>query len=206
MLNTVKKSQDLYINRLLLKFLVRVTLGTMVLAVCFLFLGCGSDSKSGKSETADARTKSEGAAPLRPMKVAPGESGKIGQVKKDPESPRMESFGGLSPQELEAKAAESMAKLHKQKSSGPVIGGMTYDELVAKAEESRKKLKTKGGGEIFPGITQEELERMAAKNQKGQPRSVQEERFPGATKTQLDASSRSPKPNFQEMFPSAAEK
>ena len=68
MLNTVKKSQDLYKNRPWLTFLELVTLGTVVLAVCALLLGCGSDSKPGavngkKEKTVANVKKSPGVVP-----------------------------------------------------------------------------------------------------------------------------------------------
>jgi hypothetical protein len=50
MYNSVKKSQYLYKNRPWLTFLVLVSLGTMVLAVCSLFLGCGSNGSPPASQ------------------------------------------------------------------------------------------------------------------------------------------------------------
>ena len=177
--------------------------------ILFLLSGCGSDSKPGgtaggekEKAAASAKTGKQMPVPLvMEEEIAPGEAGKRSQAKKEPSTRRIEVLRGMTKEELEAKAEESMAEMKKaQKFRGPVIGGMTQEDLEAKAEESRKRLELKGGGEIFPGITQQELERMAAQGQRREPTPMQE-MFPGLTKEQVDASARSRIPEHREMFP-----
>ena len=193
--------------------MVLVGLGT----VLFLLPGCGSDSKPDKEKvsTNTKPMKSQAALPL--VLGDKTGAGSRGQARKPSGSQRIEVMGGMTQEELEAKAAASLAEMKKAaKTRGPIMGGMTQEQLEAKAEESRqqmekarktsvimggmtqeqleakaeesrKRLELKGGGEIFPGITQRELEEMAARGREQRREPSPQEMFPGATQEQLDA-------------------
>jgi hypothetical protein len=182
----------------------------LIFTISCLLSGCGSDSKPAAVAGGEKHQAKATAKPRKPVVPSalvvelgsPGSPGKMGQIKKTPDSRGQVIFGGMSPQELEAKAADSLAQMHKAQKErrSVVLGGMTQEELEARAAESLRMLKSKPGGEIFPGITQQELETMA--RQKPNPGSTLET-FPGATQDQVDASHTGnlPKPDFQENFP-----
>jgi hypothetical protein len=189
--------------------------GVLVIFTIFCLLpGCGSDSKPGAVAVGKKDQAKAAAKPRKPSAPStlvvelggPGSPGKMGQINKAPDSQRHKIFDGMSPQQLEAKAAESVAQMHKarKENHSVVLDGMTQEELEARAAQSMQMLKSKSGGEIFPGITQQELEMMA--KQKPAPGAVWT--FPGATQDQVEASQTGnyPKPDFQEVFPPGGKK
>ena len=200
-MNTVKKLQDLSINRLWLTFLVLVTLGTMILS----FLGCGSGSapegkKAEKTAKSSGAIKSQAAMPLLSDKEGVGETGKI---KKSVEAKRIEILPGYTQEELNAKHA---AQRQKVLSAGiEIFPGMTKEQLDAKHAAQRQKVLS-AGNELFPGITKEQLDaKHAAQRQK--VLMAGNELFPGMTREQLDAKMRKQvKPDPREAFPGSAGK
>ena len=137
MLNTFKKSQDLYKNRPWLTFLELVTLGTVVLAVCALLLGCGSDSTPGGSvKGKDAKNASIPAAKNSPAPsiLMMGEKGAAGadamaDIKKQPEDKSVQ-MPGTSRKEMEARNA---AAIKKARSPGiEVMPGVTLEQMEKK--------------------------------------------------------------------------
>jgi hypothetical protein len=161
MLNTVKKSQDLYENRPRLTLLALVTLGTMVLAVCSLLLGCGSDSNttgavSKKSDKADVRAN-KGVQPILPLVTEKGTTprgpGKVGNTNK------FEQYGSGLPNTKEKMDERNAAAVKMADSLNPeILPGVTRRELDRKMEEAQKKAELLNV-EILPGITKEEIER-----------------------------------------------
>jgi hypothetical protein len=212
MLNTFKKSQDLYKNRPWLTFLVLLTLGTMVLAVCSLLLGCGSDSTPGGAvEGKNAKTSANPNAIKRQaaggLLLDKGRTDpvKMGKIKQPPEAKSIEVFPGITQAEIDAKAAAGRKKL-----SAPgyeIFPGITQEQIDAKvAAVDWEKLKSPGY-EIFPGITNGELKaRIAADLKKHDPKQMKV--FPGITQAQIDAkiASQRVKPEKQEMFPAPVRK
>lgn len=187
MLNTFKKSQDLYKNRPWLTFLVLVTLGTMVLAVCFLLPGCGSDGKpgavSGKKEKTAASPKAMKSGEAFPLMNLGDES--RGAVKRAPLPPDTVLAPGLTAGEVE----ERMAANRKQVEAPDykVFPGITKQELDDKiaAEQKRQEAAKSPSQEILPGITRQELDaRMAAHLKKT---ASSNEGLTGITKAELDA-------------------
>jgi hypothetical protein len=181
MLNPVKKSQDLYKNKPWLTFLVLVTLGTMVLAVCSLLLGCGSDStpasgvkgKHASTATKSGIVKSQAVTQLLPNQEAAG-PGKKGLVKKPPDAKTIEVFPGVTAEQVEAKLAANRAKRPTE-----VFPGVTAEEVEAKLAANRAKRPT----EVFPGVTAEQVEAKLAANRAKRPTEV----FPGVTAEQVEA-------------------
>jgi len=213
MLNIFKNSQDLYKNKPWLRFLVLGNLGTMVLAVCFLLLGCGSDNKPGavsnKKEKAAASTKamksqaalplmnrsdeSRGAvkrAPLPPDKVlAPGLTAgeveaRMEATRKLVEAPDYKVFPGITKQELDEKiAAEQIRQESAKSASQEILPGITKQELEARLEAHAKRT-AMSGNEGLKGITKEELNaRLEADRIK---RGMTNEVLPGVFKGELE--------------------
>jgi hypothetical protein len=148
MLNTFKNSQDLYKHRPWLTFWVLVTLGTMVLVVCSLLLGCGSDSTP------------RGSVKEKNTKTAPTHGAKKLQV------PNLLGMG-----EERALRAGEMVNIKKQpdrKTLEPPY--ITQEEMDAK-NAAAVKIAESPGREIMPGITREEMDKRNAAAQKtGPPR------------------------------------
>lgn len=195
MLNTVKKSQDLYKNRPWLPFLVLVIFGTMVLAVCSILPGCGSDgtpgaSVKGKNDNAATGSKvpkMQGAIPL--LTDTQGNGGRLGSLKKSPEVQRVEIFPGITQDELDAKKAAHDKKL---KEPGlEIFPGITREQMDAKLQAHRKQV-LDPDIEIFPGITQEQLNAKFAA-QRVQVLSQINQMFPGITSEQLNAKIAAPR-------------
>jgi hypothetical protein len=164
MLKTVKKSQDLYKNRPWLTFLELVTLGTVVLAVCALLLGCGSDSTPGGSvKGKDAKTASIPAAKNSPAPsmLLMGEKGASGAGKADTKKqPERNTFlmQGITLEEMEARNA---AAVKMARSPGmEVMPGVTREEMEAR-NAAAVKVARSPGMEVMPGVT---LEQMKARN------------------------------------------
>ena len=147
MLNTFKKSQDLYKNRPWLTFLELVTLGTVVLAVCALLLGCGSDSTPGGSvKGKDAKNASIPAAKNSPAPsiLMMGEKGAAGadamaDIKKQPEDKSVQ-MPGTSREEMEARNA---AAIKKARSPGiEVMPGVTLEQMEKKNAAAVKMMQS----------------------------------------------------------------
>jgi hypothetical protein len=190
------------------RILVLAGLGTMVLTGLCLLPGCGSDSTPGGSvKGKDAKTaslgakKSGGAISLLADKDKEGmDPGKMGQIKPQPESRRIEVFPGMTTDEMEAKAAAEQKKFVAM--DNEVAPGITKKELEAKIAADREKFLSQPQ-EIFPGITQEELKaKIAADREKflSQPQEI----FPGITQEELKAKIAADREKFlsqpQEIF------
>jgi hypothetical protein len=165
MLNTVKKSQDLYKNRPWLTFLELVTLGTVSLAVCALLLGCGSDSKPGAVDAKKEKTaassktmKSQAVVPLQNLGAAGGAN-----VKREPLAPETVLAPGLTVRQLEEKMEANRKRVEAP--DYVVAPGITKKELDDKitAGQKRQESANPANREILPGITKQDLDaRMAA--------------------------------------------
>lgn len=161
MLNTVKKSHDLYKNRPWLTFLVLVTLGTMVLAVCSLLLGCGSDGNSkgtvsGKSDKADVR-KSKGTQPILPLVTEKGSTPvRPGNVGNDKTFDHY--FSGLPNPKKHLDERNAEARKTAELLNPEILPGVTRRELQRKMEGAQRMAESLNV-EILPGITKEEIER-----------------------------------------------
>jgi hypothetical protein len=168
-----KGHRGLFRNRICSKLLVLVGLGTMVLAVCSLLSGCGSDSTPGgsvKGKNAKTATKS---GTMKPQAVTPlladqeeTGPGKKSLAKKPPDSKNIEVFPGVTIEEVEAKLAANRAK-----PSTEVFPGITMEEVEAKLAEGRAKRPT----EVFPGVTAAQVEAKLAEGRAQRPTNV----FPG---------------------------
>ena len=187
MLNTFKKSQDLYKNRSWLTLLVLVTLGTMVLAVCSLLIGCGSDSKpqavSGKKEKTAASTKAMKSQEALPLMNLGDES--RGAVKRAPLPPDTVLAPGLTAGEVEERMAANRKVVEAP--DYKVFPGITKQELDDKiaAEQKRQETAKSASQEILPGITRQELEARMAAHLKRTASS--NEGLTGITKAELNA-------------------
>jgi hypothetical protein len=187
MLNTFKKSQDLYKNRPWLRFLMLVTLGTMVLAVCSLLLGCGSDSKpgavSGKKEKTAASAKA-----MKPQEALPlmnlGDASR-GAVKREPLPPDTVLAPGLTAGEVEERMAANRKVVEAPEYK--VFSGITKKELDDKiaAEQKRQEAAKTASQEILPGITRQELDARMGTHLKRTASS--NEGLKGITKAELNA-------------------
>ncbi len=189
MLNTFKKSQDLYKNKPWLTFLVLVTFGTMVLAVCSLLPGCGSDSTPGgsvKGKNAKTVAKSNPTKTQGTSKLLLDEETKTidnATIKHHPEYQRLETSLGVTLEELDARI-EADRKLSVDPDA-EVFPGMTRGELYARAEADRK-LSEDPDIEVFPGITRRELHARQAEHLRSfDPKT--EEVVPGVTRAQVEA-------------------
>ena len=189
MLNTFKKSQDLYKNKPWLTFLVLVTLGTMVLAVCSLLLGCGSDSTPGgtvKGKNASTATKSlTKSAAVTPMLIGEKETGpgKKGLMAKPPDYEGIEMLPGVTRESIEARIAADRKEIEAP--STELFPGITREQLEAKTAADRGKIEAPST-EVFPGITREQLEAKIAAD-RIKLSSQRSEIFPGMTLEQLNA-------------------
>jgi hypothetical protein len=188
-----------------------------LLTILLLLPGCGSESQPGGTV---AGKKDKTMKPQAPIPLAmeggmtPGEAGKSGQVNKAPDSrPRIGTIGGMTQEELEAKAAESMAQMKKAQANNPpvIMGGMTQEQLEAKAQESAaqmKKVQKSNPGVIMGGMTQEQLEAKAAESMRQLESKRGGEIFPGITQQEAEeVAARGPRraPSPQEMFPGATQ-
>jgi hypothetical protein len=189
MLNTFKNSQDLYNNRPWLTFWVLVILGTMVLAVCSLLPGCGSDStpkSSVKGKNAPTATKSlTKPAAVTPMLIGQKETGpgKKGLMAKPPDSLGIEVLPGVTKEKMEARVAADRKKIEAPGTE--VFPGITREQLEAKIAADRKKIEAPGA-EVFPGITKEQLEAKIAAD-RIKISSQRSEIFPDMTLEQLNS-------------------
>jgi hypothetical protein len=188
MLNTFKNSQDLYKNRPWLTFLVLVTLGTMVLAVCSLLLGCGSDStpggavkgKNAKASSSPATKDPQASTVLLMEGKGVSVAGKT-DIKKQPERNSV-LMHGITMEEMEARnaAAVKMAR----SASMEIKPAVTREEMEAR-NAAAVKMAQSPGMEVMPGVT---LEQMKAKNAAAvkMARSPGMEVMPGVTLEQME--------------------
>jgi hypothetical protein len=203
MLNTFKKSQDLYKNKPWLTFLVTLTLGTMVLAVCSLLLGCGSDSTPGgtvKGKNAPTATKPlTKPAAVTTMLIGQKETvpGKKGLMAKPPDSLGIEMLPGVTKDNMESRIAADRKKIEAPGTE--LFPGITREQLEAKIAAGRKKIEAPGT-EVFPGITRKQLEdKIAAGRIKSS--SQRSEIFPAMTLEQLNSKKAiGEKPNREHMM------
>jgi hypothetical protein len=173
----------------------------MVLAVCSLLLGCGSDSTpkdttSGKKEqTAKSGMTMQTVTPL----LAPKEGGTapLQHFDKIP--------GRGTPEEIEAKRAAAAAAWEKLDPKQTVLPGLTKEQLEAKLEAERAK-KPNPKREILPGLTQEQLDAKGIEHRKNTLQPV--EVFPGLTEEAVKAKAaqarqkqQMPGANSEQRFP-----
>ena len=112
--------------------------------------------------------------------------------------------GGMTQEELEAKARKWMEELRKsQRTRGPMVGGMTMEQIETKARESQKEMEAKAATRyLIPGKTQTDIEQMAAQSQE----QVKGPQGVGGTQEQMDAAYNTQVPSFQKMAPSTGVK
>jgi hypothetical protein len=160
-----EKGQKSAIKRICSRLLVLVGVGTMVLAVCALLFGCGSDSTPGGSvkgknnKTASTPTGKKSQAPAMLMTGEKGASktGVTGNIKKQPERKSV-PMQGMALEEMEAKNA---AAINMARSPGFKIGRLTREEMEAK-NKAAAKMAQSPGLEIMPGVTLEEMKKKNA--------------------------------------------
>jgi hypothetical protein len=193
MLNTSKKSQDLYKNRPWLTFLVLVTLGTMVLAVCSLLLGCGSDRKPDMLSTKKEKTTAGAKVMKTPVALSLRNQGVVGQrtLKREPLSPDTELVPGLTVRQVEERGAAALKRI--QSPDYEILPGMTrqqLDDKIALATQNAQKELESPNREVLPGMTKQQLDdKIASARQNAQKEleSPNREVLPGMTKQQLEA-------------------
>lgn len=161
----MEKGQQSTRKRILPRLLILVGFGAMVLTICSLLLGCGSDGKSksavnGKSDKADV-SKKKGTEPMLPLVTEKGST------------PKGPSSGGIvnkfdqylsgvpNPKakmdELNAAAVKSAESLNPE-----ILPGVTRREMESKMEKAREMAQSLNV-EILPGITKEEIDRKMQK-------------------------------------------
>jgi hypothetical protein len=216
MLNTFKRSRDLYKNRPWLTFLALVTLGTMVLAVCSLLLGCGSDS-TPKGSLKGKNAKTAGLGAKKSGAVAPLIIGNKGmdlgarKIAKQPQdSQQIEAAPpGMTVEELNAKtAAQTAAYNNRDPNLVEVSPGVTLKQLQAKTAAQRATHYNRDPSliEVSPGMTLKQLqEKMAAQRAAHYNRNPDLiEVSPGMTLKQLKAKAAMEQANRpQDMVPPA---
>jgi uncharacterized protein YcbX len=188
MLNTVKKSQDLFKNRPWLTFLELVILGTVVLAVCALLLGCGSDTTPGgavkgeKAKTASIPPVKKGQVPTMLMMGEKGASKPGGGIKKEPERKSV-LMDGITLEEMEARNAAAIKMA--QSPTIEVMPGVTLEEMEKRIAAAVKTAQS-ANIEVIPGVTLEEMKaRNAAAVKMAQSANI--EVMPGVTLEQMKA-------------------
>jgi hypothetical protein len=167
------------------KLLVLVGRGTMVLAVCSLLLGCGSDSTpkgaaKGNNVKAAAGSKALKTQGTTSLLVGKEETGPKGTIKHHPESKFIE-LPSVSQEELEARDAED-----RRVSESPdteVWPGMTRAQYEA-AQAADKGFDPKTA-EVWPGMTRAQYEAAQAADKGFDPKTA--EVWPGMTRAQYEA-------------------
>jgi hypothetical protein len=170
-------------KRICSKLLVLVGLGMMVLAVCSLLPGCGSDrtSESNKGKKDQTRVLGKKSpSVVRPLLTDQTKttSEKVGEVR--------EIMPGITQDQFAARLAEERKKLKAQKPR-EVLPGLRVNEedVMSKIAAERKKLEARKSVEVLPGIpgiTQEELNTMIGKGR----RTTNTEVLPGVTQVEID--------------------
>ncbi|MBU4448186.1 MAG: hypothetical protein KKD99_06340 [Proteobacteria bacterium] len=162
----MEKGQKSARKRICSQLLVFVGLGTMVLAVCSLLLGCGSDSTPGGSEKGkNAKTSSipaakQSQAPAMLLMGGKGASGagEMADIKKQPE-PKSVVMPDITLEEMEARNA---AAVKMARSPGfEIAPGVTREEMEARNAAAAKMARSPGI-EIMPGVTLEEMKKRNA--------------------------------------------
>jgi hypothetical protein len=153
-------------KRICSQLLVLLGLGTMVLAVCSLLLGCGSDSTPGgsvkgknakTSSTPDAKKSPAPAMVLMEGKKGP-EAGKMGDIQKQPDQNSV-LVNGLTLQEMEARNEAAVKML---RSPGmEAMPGVTREEMDRRNAEAEKMSRSQNV-EVMPGVNLEEMKRRNA--------------------------------------------
>jgi hypothetical protein len=205
MLNTFKKSQNLYKNKPWLTFLVTLTLGTMVLAVCSLLLGCGSDSTPGgavkgkNAKTAGVEAKKmESITPL--LVDNKGKDSEARKIAKQPRAPqKMEgSPPGMTVEELRAKtAAQKAAYYNRDPNLAEVTPGLTLKQLQEKTA-AQSYNRDPNLIEVYPGMTLKQLQEKTAAQRAAH---YNMEVVPGMTLKQLKAKATMEQANGTQVVP-----
>jgi hypothetical protein len=165
-------------------------LGTMVLAVCFLLLGCGSDSTPGgavkgkNAQTSSTPAAKQSQAPTMLLMGEKGASGagKTADIKKQPDRKSI-LMQGITLEEMEARNA---AAVKMARSPGmQVMPGVTVEQMKARNEAAVKKARSPGM-EVMPGVSVEQMKaRNAAAVKMAQSPGM--EVMPGVTVEQMKA-------------------
>ena len=150
------------------KLLVLVGLGVMVLAICSLLLGCGSDSTPGealKGKTAK-KVGLEGKKSANDKRMGPGAS----TIAKAPPSSRQfePAPPGLTLEALQAKIAEQKAAFDRMDPNLiQVSPGMTLKQLQAKTAEQKAAFDRMDPSliQVSPGMTLKQLQAKIANQQ-----------------------------------------
>jgi hypothetical protein len=189
-LDTAKKSKNFNENRAWLRSLALITLGTLVLAVCFFLLGCGSDStpggaakgKNAKAAKSANETKMPAATSLLTDKEGRA-SEKTAKIKHHPKSNVVEPFIDLTSEEIDARQAADRKMLEGQDLE--LSPGLTQAQLDAKQAEDFEIYESQNR-ELSPGLTQAQLDAKQAEDFKIYE-SQNRELSPGLTQAQLNA-------------------
>lgn len=162
----MEKSQRSARKRIWSQLLILVGLGTMVLAVCSLLLGCGSDSTPGgavkgkNAKTASIPTAKDSQVPGMLLMGGKGASGagEKADIKKQPE-PNSVPTPSITLEEMEARNA---AAVKMARSPGLEIApGVTREEMEAR-NAAAAKIAQSPGLEVMPGVTVEEMKKRNA--------------------------------------------
>ena len=148
------------------QFLILLGLGTMVLAVCSLLLGCGSDSTPGgsvkgknakTSSTPNAKQSQAPATVLMEGKKG-SEAVKMGDIKKQPDQNSV-LINGLTLQEMDDR--NSAAVKMSRSPSMEVMPGVTREEMDRR-NAAAVKMSRSQNVEVMPGVNLEEMKRRNA--------------------------------------------
>ncbi len=161
----MEKGQKSVRKRICSRLLVLVGVGMMVVAVCSLLLGCGSDSTPGGSvkgkndKTASIPTakKSQVPALLVTGEKGTSKAGEKGDIKRQPEQ-KSAPIQGITREEMDARNA---AAVKMARSPGFEIKGLTREEMDAR-NAAAAKLAQSPGLEIMPGVTVEQMKKKNA--------------------------------------------
>lgn len=153
-------------KRLVSKGLVLVGLGTMMLAVCFLLPGCGSEStpvgsvkgKDAKTSSTPAVTRSQAGAMLVVGDKGASGAGEPAGIKKQPERNSL-PMGGISREEMDARNAAAVKAGRSMNIE--VMRGVTLEEMEARNAAAIKAARSMNI-EVMPGVTLEEMKQRNA--------------------------------------------